>query len=1029
MGKSHLLKLISASFVLLIFTYSNVFAKSTDKKKFLNLHKEASNQINKNKGSSKSSYNLIKKIDQEFNVAKINVDMNIKADFYLIRCDNFHLYSKDRQKIIDYCIESDEFNTSNQIYKRKKYKGIEFLWAHIIALNAGRGFLLQNNKDNLNIAKKYIEKNLKLKNSKEYEFEYLGALQNLTGIYKAEGKIKEAIKTQMLFLNGKKCFKNYFKNKNLLNKCHTEKLNLSVLLMESNKKDKSEGVKILFKMLSDKNLNEDNRQSLTGNLSSFYLANDKYELAEKYKIESISLLKTESGGTNSKEDYYDSVGGLYNIYRLRGYTNEAIKGYRELIIEIESDFGKDSVVLLNPLSNLMQIYGNYYEFLLEAEKIQKKIISIKKNNPNYLPGSHVHYGSIAEIYDKSKNFKEAEKYWLKAIESDPYGGGTLMAPLIRTKLSLNKNKEAEKLIKTFIPNGIYEQISLLALKDTLFNRQKKIHSYKENFVNLFMLASDYNRGLLPNYKEGNIKFYDQAILGAFNNLTNLSQKDFKIVSNHFKKETNKTIETGIIELIEMMRSSKFNQRVENVIDRSINPIVAADKRKLQDLIIDFEKMPKNYQDRDERKRNMRDIKLVKGKISKQKEIIFSKLNIKSISSSLNDVLLSDIRNEINDDQAIISYFIDINSVYILGITNNNFTINKKKINNKQFSKLIAKVIKSVKISETGKLNKFDFKNSKIIYDIILKPVENIILDKKELIIIPHKSLSSLPIEILVSNKTKATNLFIYSKVDWVGKKFAISYYPSIYSFYNLKKVNFSKAKYSFLGLGNPDLRSSNKAVTKKMDYSKLMSRGVANSDEIRKMNNLPETADELNFIANIFKKNSKLYLGKDFNEKKIKSLDLSNYRFISFATHAVIANQINNIAEPGLILTPPKKSTKDNDGILTVTEIEKLNLNSDIVILSACNTASNDGSPNGEGLSGLTSAFFQAGTKSMLVTHWDVETNSAVKLTTGALSRYNKETNLAVALQKTKIEMISNDETSHPFFWAPFTLIGNIQGN
>ena len=103
MGKSHLLKLISASFVLLIFTYSNVFAKSTDKKKFLNLHKEASNQINKNKGSSKSSYNLIKKIDQEFNVAKINVDMNIKADFYLIRCDNFHLYSKDRQKIIDYC--------------------------------------------------------------------------------------------------------------------------------------------------------------------------------------------------------------------------------------------------------------------------------------------------------------------------------------------------------------------------------------------------------------------------------------------------------------------------------------------------------------------------------------------------------------------------------------------------------------------------------------------------------------------------------------------------------------------------------------------------------------------------------------------------------------------------------------------------------------------------------------------------------------------------------------------------------------
>ena len=62
----------------------------------------------------------------------------------------------------------------------------------------------------------------------------------------------------------------------------------------------------------------------------------------------------------------------------------------------------------------------------------------------------------------------------------------------------------------------------------------------------------------------------------------------------------------------------------------------------------------------------------------------------------------------------------------------------------------------------------------------------------------------------------------------------------------------------------------------------------------------------------------------------------------------------------------------------------------------------------------------------MLVTHWDVETNSAVKLTTGTFDKYNKKINLSIALQKTKIEMINNDETSHPFFWAPFILIGNI---
>ena len=93
----------------------------------------------------------------------------------------------------------------------------------------------------------------------------------------------------------------------------------------------------------------------------------------------------------------------------------------------------------------------------------------------------------------------------------------------------------------------------------------------------------------------------------------------------------------------------------------------------------------------------------------------------------------------------------------------------------------------------------------------------------------------------MQNKIKASNSLNYSKVDWIGKKFAISYYPSVYSFYNLKKINFKNAKYSFLGFGDPDFKSSNQTVSKKIDYTKLMARGIANADEIRKMSSLPET--------------------------------------------------------------------------------------------------------------------------------------------------------------------------------------------
>ena len=284
---------------------------------------------------------------------------------------------------------------------------------------------------------------------------------------------------------------------------------------------------------------------------------------------------------------------------------------------------------------------------------------------------------------------------------------------------------------------------------------------------------------------------------------------------------------------------------------------------------------------------------------------------------------------------------------------------------------------------------------------------------------------SLPFEVLVKDYDNQNN---YTSAKWLGKKYSINYHPSIYSFLNLKNITFKKTnnELAFLGLGDPKFKKDEKLASKKTDLTKLMLRNVANVEEIKKMTELPETADELKIISNVFNNQSKLLLGKEFTENKIKSMDLSSFKYIAFATHAIVANQITNIAEPGLILTPPNNPTTKDDGILTVSEINKLNLKSDIVILSACNTASEDGSPNGEGLSGLTSAFFQAGTKSMLVTHWDVETNSAVKLTTGSLKNLENSESLSKALQKTKISMMNDKETSHPFYWAPFVLIGNL---
>src|SRR6185436_963383 len=79
---------------------------------------------------------------------------------------------------------------------------------------------------------------------------------------------------------------------------------------------------------------------------------------------------------------------------------------------------------------------------------------------------------------------------------------------------------------------------------------------------------------------------------------------------------------------------------------------------------------------------------------------------------------------------------------------------------------------------------------------------------------------------------------------------------------------------------------------------------------------------------------------------------------------------------------PPEKGSELDDGLLTASEISRLKLDADWVVLSACNTAAPDGTPGAEGLSGLARAFFYAGARSLLVSHWAVASDATVALTT-----------------------------------------------
>ena len=211
----------------------------------------------------------------------------------------------------------------------------------------------------------------------------------------------------------------------------------------------------------------------------------------------------------------------------------------------------------------------------------------------------------------------------------------------------------------------------------------------------------------------------------------------------------------------------------------------------------------------------------------------------------------------------------------------------------------------------------------------------------------------------------------------------------------------------------------------------LFTRGsVADVDAVRDLPRLPDTADEITALAEAQGAgDSVTYLQARATETQARSMDLSDYRVLAFATHGLLAGELKGVAEPALVLTPPETGTESDDGLLTASEIATLELDADWVILSACNTAAADGTPGAEGLSGLAKAFFYAGARALLVSHWSVNSEAAVAITTGMLGEMadNPAIGRAEALRRSMLAMMETegkDHFAHPMFWAPFVVVG-----
>ena len=354
---------------------------------------------------------------------------------------------------------------------------------------------------------------------------------------------------------------------------------------------------------------------------------------------------------------------------------------------------------------------------------------------------------------------------------------------------------------------------------------------------------------------------------------------------------------------------------------------------------------------------------------------------------------------------------------------------------------------------------FDLLRAHQFYRLLVGPIADLV-SGKHILLVASGPLATLPFNVLVVSEPEAgMQPEKYALADWLARHSAISTLPSVASLESLRQLaRQSEASAAFIGFGNPlltghdgaDRRAWAKQHCPSGDAGRLTSVGrgaiarprlaarrglLADVEELRHQAPLPETTDELCTVARLLGvAETNLYLGERATESKLKALsadgDLRRARILHFATHGLLAGEAEDLlrstAEPALILTPPAQASEEDDGLLTASEVAQLKLDADWVVMSACNTAGGD-KADLEALSGLARAFFYAGSRALLVSHWYVDSQAAVQLTSGTFAQLKAHPAIgrAEALRRSMLALMAGGGRNvHPAIWAPFVVVG-----
>jgi len=352
--------------------------------------------------------------------------------------------------------------------------------------------------------------------------------------------------------------------------------------------------------------------------------------------------------------------------------------------------------------------------------------------------------------------------------------------------------------------------------------------------------------------------------------------------------------------------------------------------------------------------------------------------------------IDNLQSKLNRQTAIISYFGDErnNRLYIFSITSKKFTVRSHAVP-REFERNLSGLRNSLVFNDIE-----TYKAAAERLSALLLP-KNIPGPISELVILPTGRLSIIPFEVLFVRKLKKENSF--ADFPYLLKKYNVRYEFSAALILQKSKNEASQETSIFLCA----------PVTFEKD-------GLVE---------LPGTESEVKEISQLFSsKNfrSTILTRQDADEKKVKDGTLKNFSYLHFATHGIVDE-----TNPDLSRIYLHTSSESEDGNLYSGEIYNMDLNANLVTLSACQTGLGKIS-KGEGVIGLSRALVYAGSKNVIVSFWSVadqSTETLMKIFYRQVLNTPSQ-NFSSSLREAKLNLINEGKYSSPYYWAPFILIG-----